>query len=170
MARDLKAFELHMRGESVRAIYEEIGLKSAQSGWAAIERGRKQALENGIDMDVSRIEIHGMFLRTAGLLMQTLEEQHQKGRQKFTVDQDGNKTMERVVGICPRTAGELSRSLNRWGQFLGLQDTPAEVNQQTTLIQLAGPADGASFASRWGDGGEQPVVDVTPGPEQLKAG
>ena len=160
MARDLKAFELHLAGQSVRAVCEEIGLKSAQSGWAAIERGRKQAVERGIDLDVSRIEIHGMFRRTAGLLMETLEEQRQKGRQKFTVDQHGNKTIERVVGICPRTAGELSRSLNRWGQFLGLQDTPAEVTQHT-LIQLSAPSDGAAFGEKWS---QQPVEIEATGP------
>ena len=104
-------------------------------------------MERGIDLDVSRIEIHGMFRRTAGLLMETLEEQRQKGRQKFTIDQHGNKTIERVVGICPRTAGELSRSLNRWGQFLGLQDTPAEVTLHT-LIQLSAPSDGAAFGEK----------------------
>ena len=54
----------------------------------------------------------------------------------------------RVVGICPRPAGELSRSLNRWGQFLGLQDTPAEVTQHT-LIQLSAPSDGAAFGEKW---------------------
>ena len=53
-----------------------------------------------------------------------------------------------MVGICPRTARELSRSLNRWGQFLGLQDTSAEVTQHT-LIQLSAPSDGAAFGEKW---------------------
>ena len=92
--------------------------------------------------------------------METLEEQRQKGRQKFTVDQHGNKTIERVVGICPRTAGELSRSFKRWGQFLGLQDTPAEVTQHT-LIQLSAPSDGAAFGEKWS---QQPVEIEATGP------
>ena len=147
--RDLRAFELHLAGLSVRAVCDEIGLKSSDSGWAAIERGKRHARERGIDLDISRVEIHSMFKRTAGLLMETLEEQREKGRQRFFVDQFGKKTMQRDVGICPRTAGELSRSLNRWATFLGLQDAPPEVNQQTTLIQLAAPSDGAAFGEKW---------------------
>ena len=73
---------------------------------------------------------------------------------------DREKTIERVVGICPRTAGELSRSLNRWGQFLGLQDTPAEVTQHT-LIQLSAPSDGAAFGEKWS---QQPVEIEATGP------
>ena len=64
------------------------------------------------------------------------------------------------MGICPRTAGELSRSLNRWGQFLGLQDTPAEVTQHT-LIQLSAPSDGAAFGEKWS---QQPVEIEATGP------
>ena len=132
MARDLRAFELHLAGQSVRAVCEEIGLKSAQSGWAAIERGRKQAVERGIDLDVSRIEIHGMFRRTAGLLMETLQHQAEVGQIEVMQTPQGEIRKHRR-GVCPRTAGELSRSLNRWGQFLGLQDTPAEVTQHTLI-------------------------------------
>ena len=61
--------------------------------------------------------------------------------------------MKRRPGVDPRIAGELSRSLHRWSEFLGLMDRAPEVNQATTtLIQLATPADGASFTDRWSEG------------------
>ena len=85
----------------------------------------------------------------AGINISHLEQRWNLRVSGATIDQHGNKTIERVVGICPRTAGELSRSLNRWATFLGLQDAPPEVNQQTTLIQLAAPSDGAAFGEKW---------------------
>ena len=44
------------------------------------------------------------------------------------------------------------RKAYRWAQFLGLTDRAQEVNQQATVIQLAAPVDGASFADRWSSG------------------
>ena len=96
----------------------------------------------------------------AGINISHLEQRWNLRVSGATIDQHGNKTIERVVGICPRTAGELSRSLNRWGQFLGLQDTPAEVTQHT-LIQLSAPSDGAAFGEKWS---QQPVEIEATGP------
>ena len=58
--------------------------------------------------------------------------------------------MQRRAGVDPLIAGELSRSLNRWAEYLGLLERAPEVNQaSTTLIQLSAPTDGASFGSKW---------------------
>ena len=111
-------------------------------------------VERGIDLDVSRIEIHGMFRRTAGMLMKTLQHQSEVGQIEVMQTPQG-EIRKHCRAVCPRTAGELGRSLNRWGQFLGLQDSPAEVTQHT-LIQLSAPSDGAAFGEKW----SQPPVEI----------
>jgi hypothetical protein len=84
------------------------------------------------------------------LLAQTIRHQSEHGCETFFVNEDGSKSMKRIKGVDPRIAGELSRSLHRWSEFLGLMDRAPEVNQaSTTLIQLSAPADGASFGSKW---------------------
>ena len=145
--RDLRAYELSLSGISVRGVCEEIGLKSTQSGWAAIERGKKFAIENGIDIEERRIEIDKLFKRTLGLLVQTAQTQSIEGCIETIHGPDGT-IIKTKKGIDPRIAGELSRSLNRWAEFCGLLDRAPEVNTaSTTLINLSAPADGASFGS-----------------------
>ena len=169
--RDLKAFELHLAGLSVRAVCEEVGLRSTQSGWAAIERGRQFALKNGVDIEQRRIEIDQIFKRTLVIGMETLEEQHQKGRCRYWVEDDGSKRMERMAGVDPRLIAEMTRGSQRWAEFNQLMDRAPEVNAQTTLIQLSAPTDGASFSDRWSGGGEQPVeVKGEPVVDELPAG
>ena len=156
--RDLRAYELSLSGISVRGVCEEIGLKSTQSGWAAIERGKKFAIENGIDIEERRIEIDKLFKRTLGLLVQTAQTQSIEGCIETIHGPDGT-IIKTKKGIDPRIAGELSRSLNRWAEFCGLLDRAPEVNTaSTTLINLSAPADGASFGDKWGGN----AVDVTP--------
>jgi hypothetical protein len=167
--RDLKAFELHLAGCTVRGVCDELSLKSTQTAHNAIQRGRQYAIDHGIDVEERRIEIDRLFKSTLGSLASTLQKQMTEGQVEEIHTPDGLIT-KRKHGVCPRIAGELSRSLNRWAEFNGLLERAPEVNQANTVIQLSAPTDGASFASRWGDGGEQPVVDVTTAPEQLKAG
>ena len=95
-------------------------------------------------------EIDKLFKETLGHLAQTIRHQSEKGVEEFFVDQDGRKSMKRRPGVDPRIAGELSRSLHRWSEFLGLMDrAPEQTVANTTLIQLSAPADGASFGSKW---------------------
>ncbi len=157
LERDLKAYELHMMGITVRGVQQELGIKSTQTAHAAINRGRDYCIERGIDVEERRIDIDRMFKETLGLLAQTAREQAINGQQEFFTDPEGNVSTKRRKGIDPRIAGELSRSLHRWSEFLGLMDRVPEVNSNsTTLIQLAAPADGASFGSKWAEG----AVDV----------
>jgi hypothetical protein len=161
--RSIKAYELSLAGLSVRGIGEELGLKSTQTVWADINRGKQYAIDRGIDVEERRIDIDRMFKETLGYLAQTIRHQAEKGCEEFFVNSDGSKSMKRRPGIDPRIAGELSRSLHRWSEFLGLMDRAPEVNQaSTTLIQLSAPGDGANFADRWGssDHGSD-HVDVT---------
>ena len=151
--RDLKAYELHMAGCTVRGVCDELGIKSTQTAFGAINRGRDYCIERGINIEERKIEIDKLFKETLGHLAQTIRHQSEKGVEEFFVDQDGRKSMKRRPGVDPRIAGELSRSLHRWSEFLGLMDRAPEVNQATTtLIQLATPADGASFTDRWSEG------------------
>jgi hypothetical protein len=150
--RDIAIYKRHMMGLSVRAIQDEFAIKSTQTVHLAIQRGREYVIDRGIDVEERRIEIDQLFNETLGLLIKTARHQSEKGVEEFFVDQNGNKSMKRRPGVDPRIAGELSRSLNRWAEFCGLLERAPEVNQSTTLIQLATPADGASFTDRWGSG------------------
>lgn len=154
--RDLKAYELSLAGLSVRAIGEELSLKSTQTVWGSIQRGKEFAIKNGIDTEERRIDIDRMFKQTLGMLAKTAQNQSLNGCIETIHGPDGTITKTRQ-GIDPRIAGELSRSLNRWAEFCGLLDRAPEVTSaSTTLINLSAPADGASFGSKWG--GE--TVDV----------
>jgi hypothetical protein len=155
--RDIAIYKRHMMGLSVRAIQDEFAIKSTQTVHLAIQRGREYVIDRGINVEERRIEIDQLFNETLGLLIKTARHQSEKGVEEFFVDQNGNKSMKRRPGVDPRIAGELSRSLNRWAEFCGLLERAPEVNQSTTLIQLATPADGASFTDRWGSG---ETVDV----------
>jgi hypothetical protein len=157
--RDLKAYELHLAGVTVRGVCDELGIKSTQTAFNAINRGRDYCIERGINLEERKIEIDKLFKETLGHLAQTIRHQSEHGCETFFVNEDGSKSMKRIKGVDPRIAGELSRSLHRWSEFLGLMERAPEVNQaSTTLIQLSAPADGASFGSKWsGD-----AVDVSP--------
>lgn len=170
--KDIRAYELTMQGCSVRGVCQELGIKSTQTAHNAIKRGKAYVIEKGIDVEERRIDIDRMFKETLGVLVQTVRHQAEHGQEEFYVDQDGRKSMKRRVGIDPRIAGELSRSLNRWAEFCGLLERAPEQNNAITMVQLSAPSDGASFSDRWSqapvEGDKQrddTVVDVTPEPE-----
>ncbi len=140
---------------------EELEIKSTQTAWSAIERGKKFAIEKGIDVEERRIDIDRMFKETLGLLAATARQQAFEGQIETTHGPMGTIVKTRK-GIDPHIAGELSRSLNRWAEFCGLLDRAPEIHAAATLVQLAAPADGASFADRWNKPVEEPaVVDVS---------
>ena len=166
LERDLKAYELHMMGITVRGVQEELAIKSTQTAHAAINRGRDYCIERGINVEERKIEIDKLFKETLGHLAQTIRHQTENGCQEFFTDPDGNVSTKRRPGVDPRIAGELSRSLHRWSEFLGLMERVPEQNVTSqTLIQLSSPADGASFSDRWGSGAateteaSQPAID-----------
>jgi hypothetical protein len=153
--RDLKAYELHLAGVTVRGVCQELGIKSTQTAFNAIKRGRDYCIERGINLEERKIEIDKLFKETLGHLAQTIRHQSEHGCETFFINEDGSKSMKKIKGVDPRIAGELSRSLHRWSEFLGLMDRAPEVtNQAVTMVQLTAPADGASFGSKWGSNGE----------------
>ena len=159
--RDIEMYKRHMRGESVRAIGEVFGLRSSNSVWVAIERGREAAKVKGIDIEEHRIEINELLRDTIGLVAEQVRYQATHGLETFFVDQDGNKSMKRVKGIDPRLAAELGRSAQRWAEFLGLSEKTPEMAgaSQTTLIQLSAPSAGTDFESRYSDRQIAPAAD-----------
>ena len=158
--RDIHAYTRHMAGLSVRAIGDELGLKSTQTVWGSIQRGREYVKERGIDLEERKIEIDQLFANTLGMLAGEIARQCDEGRIQTIERSDGTSEIRRTKGVDPRTAEALARSADRWAQFLGITDRAQEVNQATTLINLSAPTDGASFADRWGTAGE--TVEVTP--------
>ena len=137
-----------MRGNSVRAIGDDFNIKSTQTVWGGIQRGKQLVIERGIDIEERRIDIDAMFKSTLGYLAKAVEQQSFEGQIETTHGPMGTITKVKK-GIDPRIAGELSRSLNRWAEFCGLLDRAPEVNQQATVINLSAPTDGASFADKW---------------------
>ncbi len=157
--RDIAIYQSHMRGNSVRAICDEFQIKSTQTIWGAINRGRQHVIDQGIDHEVRRIEIDEMFKNTLGHLAGEIQRQADEGRIVEIERNDGSKEIRRTRGIDPRTAEALARSADRWAQFLGVTDRATEVNQQATVINLSAPTDGAAFADKWNS---TETVDVTP--------
>ena len=147
-----------MRGNSVRAICDDFGIKSTQTVWGGIQRGKEAVIEQGIDIEERRIEIDQMFKNTLGYLAKAVEQQSLEGQIETTHGPMGT-IVKTKKGIDPRIAGELSRSLNRWAEFCGLLDRAPELNQQATVINLSAPTDGAAFADKWN---APETVDVTP--------
>ena len=147
-----------MRGNSVRAICDEFGIKSTQTVWGGIQRGKQVVIERGIDVEQRKIDIDRMFKNTLGLLVKTAEQQSFEGQIETTHGPQG-MIVKTKKGIDPRIAGELSRSLNRWAEFCGLLDRAPEVNQQATVINLSAPTDGAAFGDKWN--AAEPV-NITP--------
>ena len=162
--RDLKAYELHMIGCTVRGVCDELGIRSTQTAFNAINRGKQYAIDRGIDIEERKVEIDKLFKETLGHLAQTVRNQSENGCLEYFTDPQGNVSTKRKAGIDPRIAGELSRSLHRWSEFLGIMDRAQEVNSNsTTLIQLAVPSDGASFSDKWSGKGESvEVADISP--------
>ena len=151
--RDVRAYELTLAGCSVRGVCEELNIKSTQTAHNAIKRGKAYVIEKGIDIEERRIDIDRMFKETLGVLVQTARHQAEHGQEEFYVDQDGRKSMKRRVGIDPRIAGELSRSLNRWAEFCGLLERAPETNTAVTMVQLSAPSDGGELQRPVGHAG-----------------
>lgn len=169
IARDIRAYELHLNGSSIRAIGEDIGLKSSRSAWEAVRRGGQYVEENGVNLEKRRIEIDQLFKNTLGHLAGEIARQVDEGRIQTIERSDGSREIRRTKGVDPRTAEALARSADRWAQFLGITDRAQEVNAaSTTLIQLSAPADGASFGDRW-SGGETVDAHVMPTDQQVSA-
>ena len=163
--RDIEMYRRKMSGVSLRAIGEEYGLKSSQSVFAACERGKGHVKDRGIDVEERRIEIDELFKSTIVVLAHEVKRQSIEGRITTIERSDGSKEVRRYKGVEPRAVEALARSADRWGAFLGLTDRAAEVSTAATVIQLASPADGASFSDRWNQAAEpSKAVDVTTTP------
>ena len=158
--RDIAIYQRHMAGLSVRAIGDEFAIKSSQTVWGAIQRGRELVKERGVDLEERRIEIDEMFKNTLGHLAGEIARQADEGRIVEIERSNGSKEIRRTRGIDPKTAEALARSADRWAQFLGITDRANETSQQTTLISLAPPVDAAAFEAQWANAGE--TVNVTP--------
>jgi hypothetical protein len=129
--RSIRAYELSLDGLSVRAIGDELGLKSTKTTWDSINRGREYVLEHGIDIDIRKIEIDQLFKRTLGALAEEIQLQRKEGRVTLIERNDGTSEIRRTKGIDPRTAEALARSADRWAQFLGLMDLRPTVEVNT---------------------------------------
>ena len=162
--QSIDAFALHLQGVSYRGIQEQFGWKSPNTAVNAVQRGEELAKKLDLDSDKIRLKIATAFDYLADVVVQQVKDQVENGREIFEVDSRGNKTMKKMKGVDPRMLGEAGRGLIRFAEFAGLMDrAPEQHNTAVTMVQLAGPSDGASFSDKWSQApAEGQTVDVTP--------
>ena len=125
-------------------------------------RGELLAKELNLDGEKIRLKIAAAFDRLADITIAQVEEQVKDGRVTLIQHCDGTKEVRHTKGVDPRMVGEAGRGLIRFAEFAGLMDRQPEIHAAATLVQLAAPADGASFAQKWDrPATEAAVVDVT---------
>lgn len=158
LERDLQCFAMHCNGLSGRAIQEAVGYRNLRSAQLAIERGRKIALERGVDGEKVAIKIQAIFDQMTGLLGKQLQHQAVNGvTETITTTPDG-RTIRHRPGIDNKLVGELGRSLIRWAEFNQLMDRTTETTDVSTNVIFVQPqADGATW-----DQHQQPI-DATSG-------
>ena len=145
-----------LRDVSIRAICDQLGIKSTQTVWASVQRGKEYVIERGINLEERKIEIDQLFKRTLGALAEEIENQRRDGRVIQVVRNDGFREVKKISGVDPRTAEALARSADRWAQVLGVTERGVEqTNQAITMVQLAAPSDGASFSDKWSQAPEE---------------
>jgi hypothetical protein len=168
--RSIRAYELSLDGLSVRAIGDELGLKSTNTVWDSIQRGKQYVLEHGIDIDIRRIEIDKLFKSTLGALAEEVQRQCREGRIQTIERNDGTSEIRRTKGIDPRTAEALARSADRWAQFLGLMELrpTVEVNQASCFDSAVWSSLlGANHQPAMGDAAAIEALPPTTGPQEV---
>ena len=160
--QSLDAFALHLQGVSDRGVQQHFGWKSLSTAQNSIKRGEELAKKLSLDTEKIRLKLAAAFDYLADVVVQQVKEQVENGREVFEVDARGNKSMKRMKGVDPRMLGEAGRGLTRFAEFAGLLDRQPEVNQQVvSMVNLAAPSDGGTFAEKWGNAPAE-TVDVQP--------
>lgn len=155
----IEAFALHLQGVSYRGISQHFGWKAVSTAENSVKRGEQLAKDLGLDGERIRLKLANFFDELCDITLAQVKKQVEEGQVCLVADNQGNETITRRRGVDPRLLGEAGRGAIRFAQFAGLMDAAPEAStQQTTLIQLTAPADGASFADRWGSG---ETVDVS---------
>ena len=156
--QSLDAFALHLQGVSYRGIQKHFGWKAVATAENAVKRGEELAKKLSLDTEKIRLKLAAAFDYLADVVVQQVKEQVEEGRVVQIAHSDGSKEVRRTKGVDPRMLGEAGRGLTRFAEFAGLMDRTAEVNQQVvSMVNLAPPSDGGTFAEKWGQ-----TVDVTP--------
>ena len=147
----IDAFALHLQGVSYRGIQDHFGWKSLSTAQNSVMRGEQLAMDLGLDGERIRLKLANFFDELCDITLAQVKKQVDEGQVCLVADNQGNETITRRRGVDPRLLGEAGRGAIRFAEFCGLMDrAPEAATQQTTLIQLSSPADGGSFADRWG--------------------
>ena len=100
------------------------------------------------------------FNYLADVVVDQVKQQAEQGQLQVIDGPDGRVT-KATRGVDPRLLGEAGRGLIRFAEFAGLMDREPEVNQQVvSMVNLAPPSDGGTFAEKWGNAPSE-TVDVT---------
>jgi hypothetical protein len=147
----IDAFALHLQGVSYRGIQDHFGWKAVSTAENSVKRGEMLAKDLGLDGERIRLKLANFFDELCDITLAQVKKQVEEGQVCLVADNQGNETITRRRGVDPRLLGEAGRGAIRFAEFCGLMDrAPESATQQTTLIQLAAPGDGANFADRWG--------------------
>ena len=162
----IDAFALHLQGVSYRGIQDHFGWKSLSTAQNSVMRGEQLAKDLGLDGERIRLKLANFFDELCDITLAQVKKQVEDGQVCLVADNQGNETITRRRGVDPRLLGEAGRGAIRFAEFCGLMDrAPEATTQQTTLIQLSAPTDGANFSDRWGPGAaaeteaSQPAID-----------
>ncbi len=161
----IDAFALRLQGVSYRGIAEHFGWKAVCTAQNSVKRGEELAKDLGLDGERIRLKLANFFDELCDITLAQVKRQVEEGQVCLVADNQGNETITRRRGVDPRLLGEAGRGAIRFAEFCGLMDRAPEVNQaSTTLIQLAAPADGASFGSKWAEGAVDMASAADAGP------
>ncbi len=161
----LNAYGLYLQGLSQRGVQSELGHKHLRTTQNQIKRGEEIAKQLGLDTERLQLKIAAAFEQLADISIQQVKDQIKNGRVTMIQDSEGRQEIRCQKGLDPRMLGEAGRGLIRFAEFAGLMDRTPELNATSTVIQLASPADGASFSDRWSQPSEpSKAVDVTTTP------
>jgi hypothetical protein len=154
----IDAFALHLQGVSYRGIQDHFGWKAVSTAENSVKRGEMLAKDLGLDGERIRLKLANFFDELCDITLAQVKKQVEEGQVCLVADNQGNETITRRRGVDPRLLGEAGRGAIRFAEFCGLMDrAPEAATQQTTLIQLSAPGDGANFSDRW----SSQAVDTT---------
>lgn len=157
----LNAFGLRLQGVSYRGIAEHFGWKAVCTAQNSVMRGEQLAKDLGLDGERIRLKLANFFDELCDISLAQVKKQVEEGQVCLVADNQGNETITRRRGVDPRLLGEAGRGAIRFAEFAGLMDRPPEAAaQQMTLIQLATPADGASFSEKWAPAETAPAPEL----------
>jgi hypothetical protein len=156
--RRRSVWALRAQGLSFREIGEKLSIPR-QTAWEDLQKAELEWGEIATDPAVLREGLAELHAQLSGILMTQLHDQAEQGQVTTETNARGETTTVVRRWINPQIAAEASRNLVRLAGLMGLSDQSAEGNggQNTTVVMVSQPVDGATFEARYS---QAPAIDV----------